>query len=698
MSNQQSKATWIWYPDDYELWLHASVSVKRQFRGYICPPFWRLDTAYSNVSFRKTFELEKPERLTLSVQGMFVLHMDGSMTPTPYERTPVTSVLLPAGKHELTVKVYNDRMIPAVYAEGETIVSDGSWEVTCYDAKWVKAASSNLNDIAYPPADFRFAYQSLEPVSVTHIEGATLLDFGRETFGCVRFEGMAGKGKLRLYYGESLGEAMAGEEAETFDELEIAHDRPQLFVTPVTRAFRYIQLQADEGLSWEAVTHDYEYLPLERRGSFRCSDERINQIWDVSVYTLHLNTREFMYDGMKRDRWVWSGDAYQSFLMNNYVFFDQDVTKRTLIALRGKDPVQLHLNTIMDYTFYWFIAYYDYFMATGDLSFVEASYPKMLSLMDFCLNRRNGEGFMEGHPEDWVFIDWADMDNRGEVAAEQLLFCRSLETMAIVAKELGDLENGERFHRLATELRTRIFELFWDEDQGGLIHGRLDGQLNKRILKYPNMFALRLDYLNDDQKQLVRENVMLNASVQKIKTPYMRFYELEAMCEIGELDYVLREMRDYWGGMLDLGATTFWEEYDPALPIEEQYHMYGDKYRKSLCHAWGAAPIYLLGKYTLGIQPQAPGFSRYLVEPKLGDLDWIEGTVPTPDGEIKVFMNQTRLSVVTNRSGIGLLRFTSTGRPSVNEGELRLIGHGRYELELPNTDYRYEIMLCQENE
>ena len=95
----------------------------------------------------------------------------------------------------------------------------------------------------------------------------------------------------------------------------------------------------------------------------------------------------------------------------------------------------------------------------------------------------------------------------------------------------------------------------------------------------------------------------------------MRFYELEALCAMGEQNYVLKEMKDYWGGMLKLGATSFWEEYNPAKKGAEHYAMYGREFGKSLCHAWGASPIYLLGKYYLGVKPTSAGYATYIVEP-----------------------------------------------------------------------------------
>ncbi|MFC5405977.1 alpha-rhamnosidase [Cohnella soli] len=689
MNNDKLQATWIWYPDDYEIWLHRKVSVLRQYKGYICPPSWRLDDAYTCVKFRKTFRLDAPETLTLSVQGEFVLLMDGNMTPIPYERKRITSVVIPAGTHELTINVYNERYVPAIYATSDSCSNDGVWEVTALDGKWVKAASWQFHDIHQPPREFPFSYETFVPVQAAEADGGSLLDFGRETFGFLKFTDVKGKGTIRINYGESREEALAGQLAETFDELTVDALAASEYATPVTRAFRYVYVKADEGITYSQVEHAYEYLPMTAQGEFRSSDDKLNRIWDVSVHTIHLTMREFLYDGMKRDRWVWSGDANIGLMINNYVFFEQDLAKRTLIALRGKEPVGTHINTIMDFTFYWFLSLRDYYLYTGDLAFIEANYGKMLSLMEFCLNRRNEEGMMEGRPEDWVFIDWAPMDLRGEVNAEQILFCRSLETMALFAEKLRDPENRERFVELAGNLRCRIFELFWDETEGAMLHGRYQGEVNRSVLKYPNIFATKFGYLDERQRESVKKNVLLNDEVQKIKTPFMRLFELEALCLLGENEHVLNEIRSYWGGMLDLGATSFWEEFDPEVPADEQYDMYGDKFRKSLCHAWGAAPNLLLGKYVLGVRPLEPSYASYVVEPRLCDLEWIEGKVPTPNGPIEVYMDKSTIRIRTNSSGVGVLRFHAKSSPQTSDGELTSTGVGIYELSLsrPNSSY-----------
>ena len=103
------------------------------------------------------------------------------------------------------------------------------------------------------------------------------------------------------------------------------------------------------------------------------------------------------------------------------------------------------MNTIMDYTFYWFKSVLDYYQFTGDIAFVREMYPRMRTLMSYCLGRTNEEGMAEGQPDDWIFVDWVDfpMHKRGILCFEQILFCKSLQTMSTCAAICRDnpLEN-----------------------------------------------------------------------------------------------------------------------------------------------------------------------------------------------------------------------------------------------------------------
>jgi hypothetical protein len=167
----------------------------------------------------------------------------------------------------------------------------------------------------------------------------------------------------------------------------------------------------------------------------------------------------------------------------------------------------------------------------------------------------------------------------------------------------------------------------------------------------------------------------------------MRFYELEALCALGEQSHVLNEIKNYWGGMLHLGATSFWEEYDPSKHGAEHYAMYGRAFGKSLCHAWGASPIYLLGKYYLGVSPTSPGYATYVVQPSLGGLQWMQGKVPTPHGTINIWCDIKQIKIISTE-GEGTLRIKSKTVPQGNNINMKKLNDDVYEINIqPNIDY-----------
>jgi alpha-L-rhamnosidase len=680
---QKQTALWIWYPGDFEIWQHQKISLRRRDRSATVPAFWKLDPVFISVKFRKRVILDRPEKIFIRADGKFTVHVDNAR-----DRDFAGSLTVPAGEHELVVCVGNQNGLPSIFVQGETIISDAGWEVWSYQDDWQPAGFWNMSDSNVPPSKFQLPVKEIFPTGIDRTETGWFLDFGQEVYASLKLSGLAGFGRVSVSYGESVEEAKDTKHCVLLDDCVVEQGETERVLS--LGAFRYAWLRCDDTLDLGRISALFEYLPLDYRGAFSCSDERLNRIWEVSRYTLHLNTREFFLDGIKRDGWVWSGDAYQSFLLNYYVFFDEDVTRRTLTALRGKDPVTAHINTIMDYTFYWFLGLYDYYLYTGDLAFLKQTYPKMLSLMEFCLHRRNQAGMMEGLPGDWVYIDWADFDHRGEVSAEQFLFCRSLEVMGTIATLTNDPANSDRFNSLANELRQKLVDLFWNDSAGGLVTTRIDGVPSSEVTRHANIFALLFDFLDPARRERVIQSVLLNPDVQNIKTPYFRFYELAALCEAGQIDHVRQEILDYWGGMLDLGATTFWEEFDPAMRGPEHYAMYGEPFDKSLCHAWGAAPIYLLGRYFLGVRPLSPGYATFEVRPQLAGLDHIRGTVPTPNGEIRVYMDSKTIRITTTANQ-GLLLFQSKGKtpPSSSLGKIR---------RRPESENEYEILLDQPGE
>lgn len=675
---------WIWYPGDLEIWLGNRFNNRRTERGAMFPPFWKQDSHWVTVEFSCKVNLAEEESISILCEGDFNLMLDGKLQFGQPE-----SFLLPAGEHKLNFKVWNQATPPALYVSGKTITTDSSWLATYEDKIWIDENGVAHGSGIYVPAAtsryflapeerpsrFRLSTKPMMPVKSEPVKGmqdGILYDFGRETMGYVVLEGITGNGLAEIYYGESREEALDKDHCETLDKIMLSEGNDH--TVKDSKAFRFVYMELPEGLSVGKVSMLYEYLAqdMSASGSFRCDDEEMNRIWEVGACTMDLTTREFFMDGIKRDRWTWSGDAIQSYLMNYYLRFDSECVKRTIRQLRGKDPVTAHINTIMDYTFYWFKSVLDYYEYTGDVDFVREIYPRMQSLMAYVEGRLNEDSLAEGMPDDWIFVDWVDfpMHKRGIMSFEQILLAKAFETMKVCAGLLRDTPlpnppqgsitaeeyacDAEHYEDLFRKVRQKIDDIFWDETRKAYLHSIEDGSLNEMVTKFPNMFAILFNYADPVRCEEIGRQVMLNPEIEAITTPYMRFYELEALCMMGLYEKVTGEIKEYWGGMLNEGATSFWEKYVPSEKGTQHLAMYGRPYGKSLCHAWGASPVYLLGRYFLGVKPTEPGYASYEVRPHLGGMQWMEGDVPTPGGLIHVRMDKESVTV-TGGAGNGKL-------------------------------------------
>ncbi|MBQ8393700.1 MAG: alpha-rhamnosidase [Clostridia bacterium] len=651
---KQSK--WIWYPGDFELYHSMLLHNRRRVLGVYNNlnsnketeiastyyyPMWRVDGPRRNCTLYKKAKIEKAETIELiSNTDTATLWINGK-----YHKSGVKVELLP-GEYEIKLKGFKDGGFPCFYVKGETFASDESWRVLDFDKKDMSAGYNNAyNNPDDNPEIFNFLYKRKDPVSKKSTQGGVLYDFGRETFGKLVLKNVNPEIKELLI---SLGET----EEEATDIYETTLVLNAIFkngeFTGESSALRYAFIPSFDGNA--ELYLDYEYLDIEDTAEFKCDIPLINKIWDTCVYTLHLNMREGFFDGIKRDRWVWSGDAYQSYFVNYYLTKDTDTVRRTIRMLRGTNPMTTHINTITDYTFYWICSIWDYYFFTGDKQFVADMYPDMLSTLEFIEGRLADDGMYTTRNGDWVFIDWSTFDKKeGPICAEQMLLCHAYTAMAKCASLLSDEETVKHCNDRAEYICSKINELYWDEEKGAFVDDYTSGRRN--VTRHANIFALLFDLTSKERQESIIKNVIYNKNITPITTPYFEFYELDAMCKIGDFKYVTDMLHSYWGGMINLGATTIWEEFDPTMKGAEHYAMYGEKYGKSLCHAWGASPIYLLGKYALGVCPTSVGYATFDVCPNLMCFKHFEGKVPVLDGEVSVKMDEDSVTVCASKDG-----------------------------------------------
>lgn len=638
---------WICYKGDWEIYLAEKVQTRRFQRDFPIAPFWRVDSPYHNVRFTHTFTLKADDTLKIESEGRISVAI---AKPDPYTFVYGFdgTLKLQAGEYELEIWVYNECGLPALKVSGNEVASDETWQCGFNQFMMLPCCVCDCGE--YAPSTYHLPVREIAPVSVCDCEGGKLYDFGKMRMAYPKFSGCESV-DFRCYFGETLAEAMSDADCEQIDFF-----RPEngAHTTPRTQAFQFMRVVTPSPYSL-SVYEEYDDAPIVF--SFRADDKEVEKIAEISRYTFSLCSREFYLDGIKRDRWIWAGDAYLGAKIDYYTAFDCAKIKRTAIALLGKPPVVTYINHIMDYTPYTFLTVKDYYEHTGDVAFLRQIYPMLTEHLRFVLSRRNQSGFLYKQENDWVHVDWNDsLNTDGEVCFEQILLWAMCKAYSMISAALG--ENADECEKIADTLQTEINNVFWDEKRGAYRHSRIEGKAGECVTAYANVFALLTGFADENRKSKITCALLHDNSIPLITTPYMQAFLLSCLCEAGEFECVRESLRDYFGNMASTGTSTFWETYKIGEQKESATDMYGRPFGRSQCHIWGAGAILIIGKYFYGLKNDTAFGERFVLQPYLPAIENTSATLPLKHGKITVSYYGNTFSV----------------RAEEQSGELRLNG------------------------
>ncbi|MBI1390032.1 MAG: Bacterial alpha-L-rhamnosidase [bacterium] len=469
-----------------------------------------------------------------------------------------------------------------------------------------------------------------------------LLDFGVELHGGVRIMTTINTKdnkpvRLRVRFGESVSEAMS----ELGGEQNAGNDhavRDQTILVPWLGSieigqsgFRFVRIDLadpDSFVQLKNVQAVFLYRDLEYKGSFHSSDERLNRIWNTGAYTVHLNMQDYLWDGVKRDRLVWIGDMHPETMTILSVFGANPIVPKSLDFIRDETPLPNWMNGISSYSMWWVLIHHTWYEYTGDRDYLMEQKPYMTGLLKL-LSKQVGPDNRETMPPG-RFLDWPSSENQPAIhAGLHSLLIMTLRAGAEMCEVFGDDALKQECKNAAARL----------------LKHTPDPNHSKQAAALMALAELK------DAAALNRE-VMAPGGAHGMSTFY-GYYVLRARAKADDIQGCLDCIRDYWGAMLDLGATTFWEDFnldwtENAAPIDEvvpegKKDIHGDfgaycyiGFRHSLCHGWASGPTAWLSENVLGVHVVEPGCKMVKIEPRLGDLDWVEGTFPTPYGVIRL--------------------------------------------------------------
>ena len=375
---------------------------------------------------------------------------------------------------------------------------------------------------------------------------------------------------------------------------------PAVLEMPRRYAFRFLQIEVLDVSSKYQLTLEDAYCIAttsadESRLDSFMGDPQQAQLYAVACRTLRECMQDVFEDGPKRDRRLWIGDLRMQALANYETFKNYDLVKRCLYLFAGStlangrvgaclftEPETEVDDTVMfDYSLFFLPTLLDYYKATGDRETLEELAPTGFRQVELVQSYFDEDQLVKDSDVlGWCFVDWNLNLNKQASAQGSYLYC--MKSAMEIAELLGQ---QERLGACQDDYRAKqaAAEKLWNGEF------YVSGE-NKQI-SWASQVWMTLGGANHGGANLLAR--LENSAAEKMVTPYMYHNYVDALIGAGENEKAFDVLCSYWGGMLNEGADTFWELYNPENPNESPY---GGTIVNSYCHAWSCAPAYFLGK------------------------------------------------------------------------------------------------------
>ena len=454
-----------------------------------------------------------------------------------------------------------------------------------------------------------------------------ILDFGEHltghfTFALQEIRGVAdAPTKMNFTFGEVPAEINTAYEPFDADlsrgwlqdENVTIVDMPATFTIARRFAFRYVKIELLGASAYfdfklasalctatTSVTQTPAALPST-------TNPLLIKIDKVAQNTLKECMQTVYEDGPKRDRRLWIGDLYLQSLANNYSFKNNNLTKRCLYLLAALSTNDGYLPSnvferpqphnqkgapfLFEYSLLYNTALLEYLKATNDkataLELWKVAKKQMDNPTKFLLSNGLFDAETAAKNGWWLFVDWKQgLDKQTPI---QGMIIMTMKNTYELAKLLGKQNEVTDLPKRINKMTQAAKKYLYDAEKGYFISG------NNRQVSYASQAWMILSGVaNNEEGKKALTGIKDFSETIKPGGPYLMHYYIEAMIKVGMNEDAKNEIKRFWGGMVNKGADTFWEVYDPENDYISPYRFYPIN---SYCHAWSCTPVYFIRKY-----------------------------------------------------------------------------------------------------
>jgi hypothetical protein len=402
--------------------------------------------------------------------------------------------------------------------------------------------------------------------------------------------------------------------------------------------FRYIQLLVqthNDALVIDDIYGTFTGYPFKQPSELVTDDAGIKKILEIGWRTARLNAWETYTDCPYYEQLQYIGDTRVQATITYYNSSDDRLPRNAIELMdhsRLTDGVTMSRypsrNTQIISTFsLWYIGMlHDYWMYRGDSGFIADKLPGARAILKFFSEYQEPDGSLKNTPY-WTFVDWADgkgwsvgappkgADGSSAILDLQLLW--AYQWAADMEGKLGLGHYAGVYAGKAAQLKETIQRKYWSSSRGLYA----DTKEKTSFSQHANSLAILTGMLNKADMMAVGKRMLADSTLTQC-TIYFKYYLHQALTRAGLGDGYM-DWLGIWRKNIAMGLTTWTEDSNV-------------EFTRSDCHAWGSSPNIEFFRTALGIDSDAPGFTKVRIEPHLGKLTHIGGEIPHPNGKVAV--------------------------------------------------------------
>jgi hypothetical protein len=277
---------------------------------------------------------------------------------------------------------------------------------------------------------------------------------------------------------------------------------------------------------------------------------------------------------------------------------------------------------------------------SGDYKTVKDLLPATKKIMEF-LHSFTKEGMIYNPPHAY-WLDHALNDRRGANLNLNGHYLGALRDFTKVLAWLNDSQE-EAYKARAEKLTISLKKYFWNEERKLFVDAWIDGKQSEMFSEHANAMALSMNIASKEQADIIasqllekdKHNYIFRESGIVMVTPAMSYFLHKGLCEYGFVDESIELFRSRFDKMLAENTNqTLWEEW--WLDGIGRTGKFQKGRTRSDAQTESTFPPALFAEYLLGVQVTKPGMKELLIQKTNSSLNNIEGTIPTPQGNLKI--------------------------------------------------------------